>query len=180
MGATYAGDSLPVRLQTTSCSPCCQTSHHRPLAVSRVTHDGREDEMDENLAHVGSIVGNLRSMLLDMGNEIDTQKGQLERVRGKVGPSPWQPPPPPRVGGACLHHCFDLPSAGDSQRVPHRPRQPEGDKPDETIEFPTPPQSRSALWLHQVAWRGTGSSRIQARRSCLQMFPHAYGILACT
>lgn len=42
--------------------------------------------MEENLAHVGSIVGNLKSMAIDMSNEIDTQKDQLERVQGKVRP----------------------------------------------------------------------------------------------
>lgn len=44
--------------------------------------------MEENLAHVGSIVGNLKSMAIDMSNEIDTQKDQLERVQGKVRPPP--------------------------------------------------------------------------------------------
>lgn len=42
--------------------------------------------MEENLAHVGSIVGNLKSMVIDMRNEIDTQKDQMERVQGKVRP----------------------------------------------------------------------------------------------
>lgn len=54
------------------------------LLSDRVTDDAREDEMEENLAHVGSIVGNLKSMALDMGNEIDTQNVQIERVQGKV------------------------------------------------------------------------------------------------
>lgn len=49
-----------------------------------MTNDAREDEMEENLAHVGSIVGNLKSMALDMGNEINTQNVQIERVQGKV------------------------------------------------------------------------------------------------
>lgn len=40
--------------------------------------------MEENLCHVGSIIGNLKSMALDMGNEIDTQNVQIERVQGKV------------------------------------------------------------------------------------------------
>lgn len=40
--------------------------------------------MNDNLAHVGSIVGNLRCMALDMGNEVDSQNVQMERVRGKV------------------------------------------------------------------------------------------------
>lgn len=50
----------------------------------RVTNDAREDEMEENLSHVGSIIGNLKSMALDMGNEIDTQNVQIERIGGKV------------------------------------------------------------------------------------------------
>lgn len=54
------------------------------LAPRRVTNDAREDEMEENLAHVGSIIGNLKSMALDMGNEIDTQNVQIERIQGKV------------------------------------------------------------------------------------------------
>uniref|UniRef100_A0A3Q1HXW7 Synaptosomal-associated protein n=1 Tax=Acanthochromis polyacanthus TaxID=80966 RepID=A0A3Q1HXW7_9TELE len=41
-------------------------------------------EMEENLAHVGSIIGNLKSMALDMGNEIDTQNVQIERIQGKA------------------------------------------------------------------------------------------------
>uniref|UniRef100_A0A3Q2XTU6 Synaptosomal-associated protein n=1 Tax=Hippocampus comes TaxID=109280 RepID=A0A3Q2XTU6_HIPCM len=52
--------------------------------IQRVTQDAREDEMNDNLAHVGSIVGNLRCMALDMGNEIDSQNVQMERVRGKA------------------------------------------------------------------------------------------------
>nr|XP_033479543.1 synaptosomal-associated protein 25-like [Epinephelus lanceolatus] len=52
--------------------------------IRRVTNDAREDEMEENLAHVGSIIGNLKSMALDMGNEIDKQNVQIERIQGKV------------------------------------------------------------------------------------------------
>lgn len=62
---------------------CCQRAY-LALLSDRVTEDAREDEMEENLAHVGSIVGNLKSMALDMGNEIDTQNVQIERVQGKV------------------------------------------------------------------------------------------------
>ncbi len=53
-----------------------------------MTNDAREDEMEENLAQVGSILGNLRSMALDMGNEIDTQNVQVERIQSKV--SVWK------------------------------------------------------------------------------------------
>ncbi|XP_042342707.1 SNARE_SNAP25N and SNARE_SNAP23C domain-containing protein [Plectropomus leopardus] len=52
--------------------------------IRRVTNDAREDEMEENLAHVGSIIGNLKSMALDMGNEIDTQNVQIERIQGEA------------------------------------------------------------------------------------------------
>lgn len=62
----------------------CYSPTHFVLLCNRVTNDAREDEMEENLAHVGSIIGNLKSMALDMGNEIDTQNVQIERVQGKV------------------------------------------------------------------------------------------------
>ncbi|XP_053502697.1 SNARE_SNAP25N and SNARE_SNAP23C domain-containing protein isoform X2 [Ictalurus furcatus] len=52
--------------------------------IRRVINDAREDEMEENLAHVGSILGNLRSMALDMGNEIDTQNVHIERIQSKA------------------------------------------------------------------------------------------------
>ncbi|MGH0149175.1 UNVERIFIED_CONTAM: hypothetical protein FKN15_062840 [Acipenser sinensis] len=52
--------------------------------VSRVTDDARENEMDENLEQVGGIIGNLRHMALDMGNEIDTQNRQIDRIMEKV------------------------------------------------------------------------------------------------
>ncbi|MGH0136014.1 UNVERIFIED_CONTAM: hypothetical protein FKN15_001726 [Acipenser sinensis] len=51
--------------------------------VSRVTDDARENEMDENLEQVGGIIGNLRHMALDMGNEIDTQNRQIDRIMEK-------------------------------------------------------------------------------------------------
>uniref|UniRef100_A0A8C9WME0 Synaptosomal-associated protein n=2 Tax=Scleropages formosus TaxID=113540 RepID=A0A8C9WME0_SCLFO len=52
--------------------------------IRRVTNDAREDEMEENLAHVGSILGNLRSMAMDMGNEIDTQNIQIDHIQEKA------------------------------------------------------------------------------------------------
>ncbi|KAK3753328.1 hypothetical protein QZH41_015279 [Actinostola sp. cb2023] len=50
----------------------------------RITNDDREDEMDENLGQVSNIIGNLKSMAVDMGNEIDTQNRQLERINAKA------------------------------------------------------------------------------------------------
>nr|XP_033812116.1 synaptosomal-associated protein 25-like isoform X2 [Geotrypetes seraphini] len=52
--------------------------------IRRVTNDAREDEMEENLGHVGSILGNLKSMALDVGNEIDIQNKQVDKIVGKV------------------------------------------------------------------------------------------------
>lgn len=52
--------------------------------IRRVTNDAREDEMEENLAHVGSIVGNLKSMALDIGNELESQKDQIDRIHEKA------------------------------------------------------------------------------------------------
>lgn len=40
--------------------------------------------MDENLAQVGNILGNLKTMALDMGNEIDAQNKQIDRINEKV------------------------------------------------------------------------------------------------
>ncbi|NXQ18346.1 SNP23 protein, partial [Peucedramus taeniatus] len=48
--------------------------------ITRITNDAREDEMDENLTQVGNILGNLKNMALDMGNEIDAQNKQIDRI----------------------------------------------------------------------------------------------------
>uniref|UniRef100_A0AAZ1X7T9 Multifunctional fusion protein n=1 Tax=Oreochromis aureus TaxID=47969 RepID=A0AAZ1X7T9_OREAU len=52
--------------------------------IRRVTDDARENEMDENLEQVGGIIGNLRHMALDMGQEIDTQNRQIDRIMDKA------------------------------------------------------------------------------------------------
>ncbi|XP_042629585.1 synaptosomal-associated protein 25-B isoform X1 [Cyprinus carpio] len=68
-----------------SSQPARVVDEREQMAISggfirRVTNDARENEMDENLEQVGSIVGNLRHMALDMGNEIDTQNRQIDRI----------------------------------------------------------------------------------------------------
>lgn len=40
--------------------------------------------MEENLGAVGNIVGNLKSMAMDMGNEIDKQNRQIDNITEKV------------------------------------------------------------------------------------------------
>lgn len=52
--------------------------------IQRVTNDAREDEMDENLGEVAGIVGNLKAMAIDMGNEIESQNKQIDRITDKT------------------------------------------------------------------------------------------------
>ena len=56
----------------------CHSQHFR------ITNDAREDEMEENLQQVSSMIGNLRNMACDMGNEIVNQNNQIDRIKGKV------------------------------------------------------------------------------------------------
>lgn len=50
----------------------------------RITNDAREDEMEQNIGEVAGMVGNLRNMAVDMGNEIESQNRQLDRINMKV------------------------------------------------------------------------------------------------
>ncbi|XP_069494884.1 synaptosomal-associated protein 23-like [Ambystoma mexicanum] len=52
--------------------------------INRITNDAREDEMEENLEQVGSILGHLKGLALDMGNEIDSQNKQIDRINEKA------------------------------------------------------------------------------------------------
>ncbi|XP_029983045.1 synaptosome associated protein 23.1 isoform X3 [Sphaeramia orbicularis] len=52
--------------------------------IKRITNDAREDEMEENLEAVGSIIGNLKTMAVDMGSEIDKQNKQIDRITEKA------------------------------------------------------------------------------------------------
>lgn len=47
-------------------------------------NDAREDEMEENLDQVGSIIGNLKNLAIDMGNEIDQQNKTIDRINEKA------------------------------------------------------------------------------------------------
>ena len=40
--------------------------------------------MEDNLQQVSTMIGNLRNMACDMGNEIENQNVQIERIKGKV------------------------------------------------------------------------------------------------
>ncbi|CAB1331214.1 unnamed protein product [Coregonus sp. 'balchen'] len=50
----------------------------------QITNDAREDEMEENLDQVGSIIGNLKNMAMDMGSEIDKQNKHIDRITEKA------------------------------------------------------------------------------------------------
>jgi len=51
--------------------------------ITRITNDDREEEMDDNLQLVGSYLGNLKNMALDMGDTIISQNNQIERIADK-------------------------------------------------------------------------------------------------
>ncbi|XP_076464294.1 synaptosomal-associated protein 25-like isoform X2 [Babylonia areolata] len=51
--------------------------------VTRVMNDAREDEMEQNLGEVSGMIGNLRNMAVDMGNEIVSQNRQIDRINQK-------------------------------------------------------------------------------------------------
>ena len=48
--------------------------------VSRITNDDREEEMEENMQQVSTMIGNLRNMATDMGVEVENQNRQLDRI----------------------------------------------------------------------------------------------------
>ena len=52
--------------------------------IQRINNDAREDEMEENMQAVGSILGNLKNMAQDMGDEIGKQNKDLERIQSKT------------------------------------------------------------------------------------------------
>ncbi|XP_053396963.1 synaptosomal-associated protein 25-like isoform X1 [Mercenaria mercenaria] len=51
--------------------------------ITKITNDAREDEMEQNLGEVSGMLGNLRNMAVDMGNEIGSQNRQLDRINQK-------------------------------------------------------------------------------------------------
>jgi hypothetical protein len=52
--------------------------------IQRITNDDREDEMEDNLANVAKFVGNLKNMGLDMGNVLESQNKQIDRIQDKT------------------------------------------------------------------------------------------------
>ena len=54
------------------------------LTFVRITNDDREEEMEENMQQVSTMIGNLRNMAQDMGTEVENQNRQLDRINLKV------------------------------------------------------------------------------------------------
>ncbi|XP_061452602.1 synaptosomal-associated protein 25-like [Rhineura floridana] len=52
--------------------------------IQRITKDDVEEEMEQNLTQVDSMLSNLRSMAMDMSNEIDVQSKQVDSIREKA------------------------------------------------------------------------------------------------
>eukprot|EP00052_Salpingoeca_macrocollata_P008533 m.67570 g.67570 ORF g.67570 m.67570 type:complete len:211 (-) comp16637_c1_seq1:85-717(-) len=52
--------------------------------IQRVTNDAREDEMDENIGAVHSILGNLKQQAAAMSEELDTQNELIDRIGDKA------------------------------------------------------------------------------------------------
>lgn len=52
--------------------------------ITKITNDAREDEMEQNMGEVSNMIGNLRNMAVDMGNEIQSQNSQVDRIHNKA------------------------------------------------------------------------------------------------
>ncbi|GBN55072.1 Synaptosomal-associated protein 25 [Araneus ventricosus] len=53
--------------------------------IAKITNDAREEEMEDNMQQVSTMIGNLRNMAIDMGSEMESQNRQLDRINLKVG-----------------------------------------------------------------------------------------------
>lgn len=52
--------------------------------IAKITKDAREDEMEENMGQVSTMIGNLRNMAIDMGSEVTNQNAQMDRINSKA------------------------------------------------------------------------------------------------
>ncbi|XP_062995956.1 synaptosomal-associated protein 25-like [Elgaria multicarinata webbii] len=52
--------------------------------IQRVMKDDVEEEIEQNLTQVDSMLSNLRSMAVDMSNEIDVQSKQVDNIKDKA------------------------------------------------------------------------------------------------
>ncbi|ODM97465.1 Synaptosomal-associated protein 25 [Orchesella cincta] len=59
---------------------CTNNSKSDEPLIARITNDDREDEMEENMKQVASILANMKNMAIEIGNEIGTSIEQIERI----------------------------------------------------------------------------------------------------
>jgi synaptosomal-associated protein 25 len=52
--------------------------------IAKITKDAREDEMEDNMQEVSNMLGNLKNMAIDMGQEIGSQNAQVSRINDKA------------------------------------------------------------------------------------------------
>eukprot|EP00090_Calanus_glacialis_P010321 TRINITY_DN18708_c0_g1_i2.p1 TRINITY_DN18708_c0_g1~~TRINITY_DN18708_c0_g1_i2.p1 ORF type:complete len:132 (-),score=45.30 TRINITY_DN18708_c0_g1_i2:124-519(-) len=52
--------------------------------VAKISNDDREEEMEENMQLVNTMIGNLRNMATDMGSEVESQNKQADRINIKA------------------------------------------------------------------------------------------------
>uniref|UniRef100_A0A8D2IP61 t-SNARE coiled-coil homology domain-containing protein n=1 Tax=Varanus komodoensis TaxID=61221 RepID=A0A8D2IP61_VARKO len=71
-----AGIPAPPRNPSPFTGPC--------VFLFRVTKDDVEEEIEQNLTQVDSMLSNLRSMAVDMSNEIDVQSKQVDSIKDKA------------------------------------------------------------------------------------------------
>uniref|UniRef100_A0A8D8V4L5 Synaptosomal-associated protein n=1 Tax=Cacopsylla melanoneura TaxID=428564 RepID=A0A8D8V4L5_9HEMI len=51
--------------------------------IGKITNDARENEMENNMGEVNTMIGNLRNMAIDMGSELENQNRQVDRINRK-------------------------------------------------------------------------------------------------
>merc|ERR1712131_177943 len=52
--------------------------------IQKIAGDEREDEMEQNLGQVSNILSGLKNMALDMGDTIESQNTQIDRINDKA------------------------------------------------------------------------------------------------
>lgn len=52
--------------------------------IAKISNDAREEEMEDNMQQVNTMIGNLRNMAIDMGSEMENQNRQLDRINLKA------------------------------------------------------------------------------------------------
>ncbi|KAJ7990852.1 hypothetical protein DPEC_G00291210 [Dallia pectoralis] len=83
-GAGHVVSRQPTSVQNGPGANQQEASGARGPYIKRITNDHREEEMEENLDQVGSIIGNLKNMAMDMGGELDKQNHHIDRITAKA------------------------------------------------------------------------------------------------